>query len=58
MAEGTPMIPDRDIYRSAQMLVKHQVEGAPMAICSREVILATNDRVQSRSAIRTFAPRA
>ena len=30
MAEGTPMSPDRDNYRSAQVLVKHHVEGAPI----------------------------
>ncbi len=35
MAEGTPMIPDLDIYRSAQMLVKRHGEDAPIEAAMR-----------------------
>ncbi len=35
MAEGTTMIPDLDIYRSAQVLVKQHGEDAPIHAAMR-----------------------
>ncbi len=35
MAEGTTMIPDLDIYRSAQVLVKQHGEDAPTPAAMR-----------------------
>ena len=35
MAEGAEMIPDLDIYRSANVLVKHHGEDAPIEAAMR-----------------------
>ena len=35
VAEGTPMIPDPDIYRAAQVLVRQHGEDAPLEAAMR-----------------------